>query len=158
MVLHPFSRGKDKSLSAEEAVAFATALPCRVVLAGRTNISIPETEGGNLVNLLNRTTLSELVWLLRRARFVVSVDSGPMHIAAAVTPHLLSLHTWSDPALVGPYCPEAWIWKDRSLFQVRQLRSPLPPGTKPITAPDLTSVAAHIAGLIAQAGTVLKPQ
>jgi ADP-heptose:LPS heptosyltransferase len=67
------------------------------------------------VNLLNRTTLPELCWLLRHARFTVSVDSGPMHIAAAVSANLLSIHTWSDPRKVGPFnshAPGAWIWKD----------------------------------------------
>jgi len=147
VLLHPFSRGAGKSLSAEETLDFAAALPCPVVLAGRANVDLPKP-GGNIVNLLNQTTLAELIWLLRRARFVVSVDSGPMHIAAALTPHLLSLHTWSDPALVGPYRPEAWVWKDRTLFQVRELRTPPPPAAKPNTAPDLAAVAAHVAGWV----------
>ena len=148
VLLHPFARGEGKSLSAAEALGFAAALPRPVVLVGRANVHIPKP-GGNLLNLLNQTTLLELIWLLRRARFVVSVDSGPMHIAAALAPHLLSLHTWSDPALVGPYNPAAWVWKDRALFQVRQLRIPPPPAAKPITAPDLAAVAAHVAALIA---------
>ena len=46
---------------------------------------------------MNQTDLPELIWLLRRSSFIVSVDSGPMHIAAAITPELLSIHTWSDP-------------------------------------------------------------
>ena len=148
VLLHPFSRGEGKSLSPEETLAFAKALPCAVVLAGRASLTLPEAPA-NMVNLLNRTTLSELIWLIRRARFVVSVDSGPMHIAAALTPHLLSLHTWSDPALVGPYRPEAWVWKDRTLFQVRQLHTPPPAGCKPTVAPDLAAVAAHVAEWIA---------
>jgi len=147
VLLHPFSRGEGKSLSAEEAIAFAEALPCPVVLAGRAPVTLPKSEG-KCVNLLNQTTISELIWLIRQARFVVSVDSGPMHIAAALTPHLLALHTWSDPALVGPYNPEAWVWKDRTLFQVRELRIPPPLAAKPITAPDLAAVAAHVAGRI----------
>jgi ADP-heptose:LPS heptosyltransferase len=49
------------------------------------------------------------------------VDSGPMHIAAALTSRLLAIHTWSDPAKVGPNRPEAWIWKDATCFQMRDL-------------------------------------
>jgi heptosyltransferase I len=49
--------------------------------------------------------------VLRRARFCISVDSGPMHIAAAVNDRTLGLHTWSDPRRVGPYNPRAWVWK-----------------------------------------------
>ncbi|MEI6560820.1 MAG: glycosyltransferase family 9 protein [Verrucomicrobiota bacterium] len=148
VLLHPFSRGEGKSLSPQEANAFAKALPCPVVLVGRSPLRLPEP-GGNVIDLLNCTSFAELIWLIRRARFVVSVDSGPMHIAAALTPHLLSLHTWSDPALVGPYRPEAWVWKDRTLFQIRQLHTPPPPTAKPIAAPDLAAVAAHVSEWIA---------
>jgi ADP-heptose:LPS heptosyltransferase len=56
------------------------------------------------------------MWLLRRASFIVSVDSGPMHIAAALTHRLVSIHTWSDPRKVGPYRAEAWIWNGTSLY------------------------------------------
>jgi ADP-heptose:LPS heptosyltransferase len=55
------------------------------------------------------------------ARFIISVDSGPMHIAAAVTDRLLSIHTWTDPARVGPYNPDAWIWKNGELVRVADL-------------------------------------
>jgi heptosyltransferase-1 len=93
--------------------------PRPVVLVGRTSETVPRLD--HVTDLLNRTTLSALIWLVRRAAFVVSVDSGPMHIASALTPRLISLHTWSDPGKVGPYRPEAWIWKDGELFQVKDL-------------------------------------
>jgi ADP-heptose:LPS heptosyltransferase len=119
ILLHPFSRGAGKSLSPADVAAFChTVAPMRVVLAGRSEETVPALE--NVENLLNRTTLAELIWLIRRAAFVVSVDSGPMHIAAAITPRLLSIHTWSDPAKVGPYRPEAWVWKDGSLLQANR--------------------------------------
>lgn len=116
VVLHPFSRGKGKSLSLTDVVTFCEQLtPYRVVLAGRSDEPVPEL--ANLTNLLNATSLPELVWLLRAARFVVSVDSGPMHMAAAVNERLVSIHTWSDPSKVGPYRPAAWVWKAGRLFQ-----------------------------------------
>lgn len=65
----------------------------------------------NAMNLLNQTTIREMIWLLGSAEFVVSVDSGPMHIAAATNPRMLSIHTWSDPRLVGPFSDKAWIWQ-----------------------------------------------
>lgn len=147
VLLHPFSRGEGKSLSPAQVAEFAGALDCPVVLAGRANVVLPEETPGNLVSLLNHTTMAELIWLIRHARFVVSVDSGPMHIAAALTPHLLAIHTWSDPRLVGPYRPEAWIWKDRTLFQARELREGAATG-KPQAAPDVKAIAAHVAALI----------
>ncbi|HEX5175982.1 MAG TPA: glycosyltransferase family 9 protein, partial [Chthoniobacteraceae bacterium] len=78
----------------------------------------------NCVNLLNHTTILQLVWLIRRARFIISVDSGPMHIAAALTDRLISIHTWSDPRKVGPYNPDAWVWKNGDLRRVRDLPPP----------------------------------
>jgi heptosyltransferase I len=51
------------------------------------------------------------------------VDSGPMHIAAAVTDRLVSIHTWTNPARVGPYNPDAWIWKNGKLLRVSELES-----------------------------------
>jgi ADP-heptose:LPS heptosyltransferase len=111
VVLHPFSRGAGKSLTCAEVVAFCKAHASgKVVIAGRSEVELPVLE--NAINLLNRTTLPELCWLLRHADFVVSVDSGPMHMAAALTERLLAIHTWSDPRCVGPAQPRAWVWKD----------------------------------------------
>ena len=75
----------------------------------------------NCIELTNQTSLLQLIWLIRAARFVVSVDSGPMHIAAAVTDNLLSIHTWTDPRRVGPYNPNAWVWKNGQLFRVSEV-------------------------------------
>ncbi|HEX8309709.1 MAG TPA: glycosyltransferase family 9 protein [Chthoniobacteraceae bacterium] len=120
ILLHPFSRGAGKSLSLEQTTAFCRAVfPSRVVLVGRSEVEFPAER--NVTDLLNRTTLLELIWLLRKASFVVSVDSGPMHIAAALGTRLVSIHTWSDPAKVGPYRDDAWIWKDHLLTKMRDL-------------------------------------
>jgi ADP-heptose:LPS heptosyltransferase len=120
VVLHPFSRGAGKSLTVEQVREFCQALPGeKVVVAGRADVELPPIEG--VVDLLNKTSLTELIWLLRFAKFVVSVDSGPMHMAAAVSKGLVSIHTWSDPAKVGPYSPDAWVWKDGKLFRMRDI-------------------------------------
>ena len=116
VVLHPFSRGRGKSLPPEAVAAFCCALGKPVVLAGRAEAARKTDFPRNVTDLLNRTTLPELVWLLRRAAFVVSVDSGPMHLAAAVTDKLLGIHTWSDPCRVGPYSTGAHVWKGGQFF------------------------------------------
>jgi ADP-heptose:LPS heptosyltransferase len=120
VLLHPFARGKRKSLSNAVIEEFCRALdPIRVVVVGKSSrkISVPE----NCVNLANQTTLLQLIWLIREARFTISVDSGPMHIAAAISPRLISIHTWSDPRRVGPYNSEAWVWKNSALLRVHEL-------------------------------------
>lgn len=116
VVLHPFSRGQGKSLTPEQVTAFCRALaPRRVLLVGRSEAAVAALP--HVSDLLNRTSLAELIWLLRRADFVVSVDSGPMHMAAALSGRLVSIHTWSDPAKVGPYRPDAWVWQQGRVFQ-----------------------------------------
>jgi heptosyltransferase I len=120
VLLHPFARGARKSLRNSIIMNFCHALaPVRVVLVGNTRRRIIPSD--NCVNLANQTTLLQLIWLIRAARFTISVDSGPMHIAAAVTSQLVSIHTWSDPRRVGPYNSDAWIWKNGELLQVRDL-------------------------------------
>jgi len=120
ILLHPFARGNGKSLTnnviEEICVAFA---PTRVVVVGRSNRVIDVAE--NCVELINQTSLLQLVRLIRVARFVISVDSGPMHMAAAVNNRLLSIHTWTNPRRVGPYNPDAWIWKHGTTVRVSEL-------------------------------------
>jgi ADP-heptose:LPS heptosyltransferase len=124
VLLHPFARGERKSLSDLAVEEFCYALaPRRVVLVGLTKRVLPVPD--NCLNLLNHTTVLQLIWLIRRARFIVSVDSGPMHIAAALTDRLISIHSWSDPRKVGPYNDNAWVWKNGDLLRVRDL----PPNT-----------------------------
>lgn len=119
VLLHPFSRGQGKSLEVAEVTEFCRALaPTPVVIAGRSEETLPELE--HVTNLLNRTTLPELCWLIRHAAFTVSVDSGPMHIAAALTDRLLAIHTWSDPRRVGPCQPGAWVWKDGTVGKMAE--------------------------------------
>jgi ADP-heptose:LPS heptosyltransferase len=126
VLLHPFSRGAGKSLSTAQVDELCDRLDgIPVVIAGRADDSLAQWSPPlPVINWLNRTSLPELIWLLRRADFALSVDSGPMHLAAAVSPRVLSLHTWSDPLKVGPYPDEAWAWKDgeiRSMAEWRRL-------------------------------------
>lgn len=120
IVLHPFARGRGKSLSnkviLEICLAFA---PTRVVIIGKSKRKIDIAE--NCVELTNQTTLLQMIRLIRTASFIISVDSGPMHVAAAVTDKLLSIHTWTDPRRVGPYNPDAWIWKNGQIIRVGEL-------------------------------------
>jgi 3-deoxy-D-manno-octulosonic-acid transferase/heptosyltransferase-1 len=59
-----------------------------------------KTEG---INLGGRTSLSELAYLYKKARFVITTDSGPMHLAAAVGTPVIALFGPTDPARTGPY-------------------------------------------------------
>ena len=122
VLLHPFARGQDKSLSNAVIDEFCRSLtPTRVVVVGQSHRRINTPE--NCVDLTRQTSLLQLIWLTRVARFVVSVESGPMHIAAALTGNLLSIHTWTDPHRIGPYNPDAWVWKHGQLARVGELET-----------------------------------
>ncbi len=122
ILLHPFARGGGKSLSRSviEEICRAFA-PTRVVVVGKSQQKLKPLD--NCAELTNQTTLLQLIRLIRAARFVISVDSGPMHIAAGVNHNLLSLHTWTDPRRVGPYNPGAWIWKHGQIIRVSELET-----------------------------------
>jgi heptosyltransferase-1 len=122
ILLHPFARGDRKSLSNTVIEEFCHVFaPTRVVVVGQSRRKIDTP--ANCIDLTNQTSLLQLIWLIRVARFVVSVDSGPMHIAAAVNDRLLSIHTWTDPCRVGPYHPNAWVWKHGQLLRAGEFET-----------------------------------
>ena len=55
------------------------------------------------------TTIEELMGLLAHARGVVAVDSGPLHLAAALGTRVVGLYGPTDPARNGPFVPGAVI-------------------------------------------------
>lgn len=150
VILHPFSRGDGKSLTATQVNLFCDAMaPVGVFVVGVTDASRPPlTLPGNAFNLLNHTTLPELIWLMRRAKYIVSVDSGPMHIAAAITAQVLSLHTWSDPRLVGPYPLAAHVWKDGQILPRAQVDARLAARARQIVDADIEPMAVFVLGML----------
>jgi heptosyltransferase I len=56
-----------------------------------------------ITNLAGQTSLKELVELLRAAKLVVSNDTGPGHITAALGTPLVMMYSWSNPARIAPY-------------------------------------------------------
>lgn len=146
IVLHPFSRGEGKSMDAasirEFVNAFQSRSSLRIVVVGTG--SLEADLGGRVVDLLGKTDLRQLIGVLRGARFVASVDSGPMHLAAALGVPLLSIHTWSDPRLVGPYSENAWIWQGGEIRPQNLAAAPLP--EKPFTPADAAGMGGFAAG------------
>ncbi len=63
-------------------------------------------------NLAGKTSLSQLAAVLQTADLLITGDSGPMHIAAAVGTALIAIHGPTDPALSGPVSPHATILRD----------------------------------------------
>jgi heptosyltransferase-1 len=70
------------------------ALPTQAVLAGAVdgNAAWPHTSG-----------LPGLIYATRRAAAIVGVDSGPLHLAAAIGKPGVAIYGPTDPARNGPY-------------------------------------------------------
>jgi 3-deoxy-D-manno-octulosonic-acid transferase/heptosyltransferase-1 len=57
------------------------------------------------INLGGQTTLPELACLYKKAQMLITTDSGPMHLAAALGIPVIALFGPTDPARTGPYGP-----------------------------------------------------
>jgi len=55
------------------------------------------------VDLAGRTTLPQLAQIYQSAALVITTDSGPMHLAAAVGTPVVALFGPTNPARTGPY-------------------------------------------------------
>jgi heptosyltransferase-2 len=58
------------------------------------------------LNLSGRTSLREFIVLLSQCRVVLTNDSGPMHLAAAVGAPVIVPFGSTSPELTGPFMPE----------------------------------------------------
>lgn len=74
-----------------------------VVIAGAQDAVPLAAQIPHDLSLAGRTTLPQLVALLRRASLVIANDSGPMHIAAALNRPLVTVFGPTNPVRTGPY-------------------------------------------------------
>lgn len=58
-----------------------------------------------VINLCGRTTFPQMGGLLHAMDLAITVDTGPMHVAAAAGIPVLALFGATDPARTGPYGP-----------------------------------------------------
>lgn len=76
----------------------------KVIWAG--NNRVPDRNAypaGQFLNLTANTSLVSLPALIKRAEWVITNDSGPMHLAAALGVKTLGIFGPTDPRLFGPY-------------------------------------------------------
>lgn len=122
VVLHPAARWGTKLWDIERWRAVAASLTeegAGVVLTGGPADTAMVTgicEGLRVAprSLVGRVSLKHLAAVLRSADLMITVDSGPMHVAAALGTPVLALFGPTDPARTGP------------LGYGRVLRQPLP--------------------------------
>ena len=55
------------------------------------------------INLIGKTSLKQLAFIMKHAQAVVAGDTGPMHLAAALNTPVIALFGPTDPRRNGPY-------------------------------------------------------
>jgi heptosyltransferase-1 len=81
------------------ASCLARELELCLVLNGPTGAQFPNTSGV----LLHHSSVAGLIHATRRATAVIGVDSGPLHLAAALGKPGVAIFGPTDPARNGPY-------------------------------------------------------
>jgi|SRR5271169_766962 len=107
-VLIPGARWKTKRWPKERFGSLASMLNMKSVVVGSpsdaTIAHYIQTESkGKTLSMAGKTDLKELISIIRGASYVISNDSGPMHIAAALGIPVIALFGPTNPVRTGPY-------------------------------------------------------
>jgi len=111
-VFVPSSAHRDKCWPAERFAALAEKISSQfgtsIVVTGSASEagiieSLKEKANAPIVSLAGKTSLSELIALLEGARVVISNDTGPGHIAAALGVPIVLLFGRTNPYRLTPY-------------------------------------------------------
>jgi len=107
-VIVPGARWETKRWHPERFGELASMLSVKsIVVGGESDADIAgvvvRNSDGNAVSAAGKTTLKELIEIIRNAMFVVTNDSGPMHIAAALNVPVFAIFGPTNPLRTGPY-------------------------------------------------------
>jgi len=84
---------------------------CRVVrLGGARDAAVPLPDGS--LDLAGKTTLLELCAILKSSRVLLTNDTGPMHLAAALDVPQVALFGSTSPELTGPLSDKAVVLRE----------------------------------------------
>ncbi|MCL5238454.1 MAG: lipopolysaccharide heptosyltransferase II [Nitrospirae bacterium] len=102
------ARWKTKRWLPERFGKLAYMLNIKSIVVGSTadakiSKEIEAMSGGKAVSMAGLTDLGELISLIRGATYVVTNDSGPMHIAAAFNIPTVAIFGPTSPVRTGPY-------------------------------------------------------
>lgn len=117
MIISPCSSERTRSYRNWSAENYAAAanharqkFGCRIVVTGSGSgiereygRTIGRLCGRNVVNLVGKTSLKQLLALLDLSSVLLCPDSGPAHMATTVGTPVIGLYATSNPARTGPY-------------------------------------------------------
>jgi lipopolysaccharide heptosyltransferase II len=122
IIFVPGARWDNKRWPAEHFAALARRIARRfpeaaITIAGAKGdgdlaAAIRAASRENVQDLTGRTTLPELIELIRTSAAVVTNDTGPMHIAAAARVPVVALFGPTEPRRTGPYGTSALVLRE----------------------------------------------
>ena len=106
----------------------------------------PPGRGGPPEPLVESFNLPQLMALLRRAKFIVAADTGPLHLASALGMPVIGLYGPTDPARNGPFSKRDVVVRNASpeLTSYRRDKSPAPSMLSITVAQVLDAVARRL--------------
>lgn len=127
VVIVPSARWETKRWHPENFARLVSEIGIPCVIAGSKSDKqiakhILDSSGGKCIDLSGKTDLKELAALIAKAKAVISNDSGPMHIAAALGVPVIALFGPTDPEKTGPYG-----WKNNKNLKVIRTSVPCSP-------------------------------
>ena len=103
------SAGKEANRwPAERYGKLASRLPIpSVMIGGKADSDVVQTAAGfsegKAINLVGRTSLKDVLPIIKNAQFMVTNDTGPMHLAAAFNTPVFAIFGPANPIRTGPY-------------------------------------------------------
>lgn len=94
------------------AALYISGVPDDAVVCAKLEALLPS---GAVHNLCGKTSLVELGGILQAMDLVITVDSGPMHMASAVGTPTLAIFGPTDPVRVGPYGPQHGVLRNTTV-------------------------------------------
>jgi lipopolysaccharide heptosyltransferase I len=89
---------------------------------------IKSAANAGIISLTGKTGIGELIEIIRRCEFIISNDSGPVHIAAAMDKTVFAFFGPTDPDKTGPYGSKRYIFQ-ADLPCIKCLKRKCPLGT-----------------------------
>ena len=106
----------------------------KFIILGSESDSTASTEimksatDAKIISLTGKTSIGELIETIRRCEFIISNDSGPVHIAAAMNKTVFAFFGPTDPCKTGPYGSNHYIFQ-ADLPCIKCLKRKCPLGT-----------------------------
>jgi lipopolysaccharide heptosyltransferase II len=134
LVIVPSARWSSKRWPAENFAQLIKKLSIPCIITGSKGDKkrareiiglLPKKASDKIIDLCGKTDLKELAALLANAKAVVTNDTGPMHIAAALNVPVISIFGPTDPQKTGPY-----RWQTKKKLKVVKADVPCSPCRK----------------------------